>query len=133
MREIVGSETLLRRIELVSVILLIVFTLVALIWFSLQNAVGVLLGGGIVILSFQVLKWQLRRALQKPGKLPRKAGLFASYYVRFVAILLLIFFVLYFGLASPIAFLAGLSVVALSIALVGGFEFIMMVVKKGDK
>ena len=74
MREIVGSETLLRRIELVSGILLFVFALVALIWFPWQNAVGVLLGGGIVILSFQVLKWQLRRALQKPGKLPHKAG-----------------------------------------------------------
>lgn len=132
MRDSVGSEPLLRRIELVSGILLSVFTLAALVWFSLRDAAGVLLGGGIIILSFQVLKWQLRRALQKPGKLPNKAGLFASYYLRYLATLLLIFVVIYLGLAFPVAFLVGLSVVVLSIGLVGGFELLKMLAKKGE-
>jgi len=38
--------------------------------------------------------------------------------------------VLYLGLATPFPFLVGLSVVVLSIVLVGAFEFIMM--KKGE-
>ena len=132
MRDIPASETLLRRIEIVSGVLLSIFVLAALARFSLQTAAGVLLGGGIAILSFQVLKWQLRRALERPGRLPQKAGLFASYYVRFLATLLLIFIVLYLGWASPIPFLVGLSVMVLSIVLVGGFEFIMMAVQKGE-
>ena len=126
----VESEKLLRRIELVSAILLLAFTAAALVWFSLKCASGVFLGGSIVIMSFQVLKWQLRRALQTPGRLPSKAGLFASYYVRFLATLFLVFLVLYLGLATPFPFLVGLSVMVLSMILVGAFEFIMM--KKGE-
>ncbi len=130
MREVVESERLLQRIELASAILLLAFTAAALVWCSWKCASGVLLGGGIVIISFQTLKWQLRRALQRPGRLPGKAGLFVSYYLRFLATLVLIFLVMYLGLATPFAFLVGLSVMVLSIVLVGAFEFIMM--KKGE-
>lgn len=130
MREVIESEELLRRIELASAILLLVFTSAALVWFSWKAASGILLGGGIVIASFQVLKWQLRRALQKPGKLPSKAGLFVSYYLRFLVTLVLVFFALYLGLATPIPFLVGLSIMVLSIVVVGVFEFFMM--KKGE-
>ena len=42
----------------------------------------------------------------------------------------MIFFVLYLGLATPIPFLVGLSIMVLSIVMVGVFEFIMM--KKGE-
>ena len=130
MREVIESEALLRRIELASVVLLLVFTSVALVWFSWKTASGVLLGGGIVIISFQVLKWQLRRALLRPGRLPSRASLFISYYLRFLAILVLVFLVFYLGLATPFPFLVGLSIMVLSIVLVGAFEFIMM--KKGE-
>ena len=130
MREVVESEELLRRIELVSAVLLLVFTSAALVFFSWKAVSGVFLGGSIVIASFQVLKWQLRRALQKPGKLPSKAGLFVSYYLRFLATLVLVFFALYLGLATPIPFLVGLSIMVLSIVVVGVFEFFMM--KKGE-
>ena len=130
MRECVESETLLLRIEAVSAILLFVFTFGALVWFSRKIALDILLGGGIVIVSFQVLKRQLRRVLQNPNKLPRRAGMFFGYYVRYVATLLLIFFVLYLRLATPIPFLVGLSIMVLSIVMVGVFEFIMM--KKGE-
>jgi len=76
-----------------------------------------------------VLKWQLRRAFQRPGRLPTKAGLFVSYYVRFLATLFVIFLVIYYGWATPVPFLVGLSVMVLSIVLVGGIEFVLM---KGD-
>jgi F0F1-type ATP synthase assembly protein I len=125
-REVIESEKLLQRIELASAILLLAFTAAALVWFSWKCALGVFLGGGIVILSFQVLKWQLRRALLVPGRLPSKAALFVGYYIRFLATLFLVFLVLYLGLATPFPFLIGLSVMVLSMILVGAFEFIMM-------
>ncbi len=130
MREVIETEALLRRIELTSAILLLVMTAVSLVWFSWKTVLGVLLGGGIVIISFQVLKWQLRRALQRPGRLPSRASLFISYYIRFLATLVLVFFVFYMGLTTPVPFLVGLSIMVLSIVLVGAFEFIMM--KKGE-
>lgn len=130
MKDFIECEALSRRVELGSAVLLSIFTLVALVWFPWKTVSGVLLGGGIVIISFQVLKWQLMRALGRPEKPPSTAGLFVSYYIRFLVILVLVFFVLYFGLATPFSFLVGLSVVVLSIVLVGAFEFIKM--KKGE-
>ncbi len=129
MKDIPANERLVRRIEWVSGILLTVLTLGAWRLFSQQAAVGVFLGCAIAIASFEVLKWQLRRAFLTPGKLPSKAGLFASYYIRFLATLFLVFVVIYFGWATPIPFVVGLSVMVLSIGLVGGFEFVSM---KGD-
>ncbi len=130
MREFIESEALFRRVELGSAVLLLIFTLVALIWFPWKTVSGVLLGGGIVIVSFRVLRWQLRRGLLKPESNLNPAGLFITYYARFLVILALVFFVLYLGLATPLSFLVGLSVVVLSIFLVGAFEFIKM--KKGE-
>jgi F0F1-type ATP synthase assembly protein I len=129
-REVLESEALLRRIELVYSVLLLVLTGGAVIWFSWKTALSVLLGGGIVIVSFQVLKWQLRRALQIPGRIPSKAAVFISYYLRFLATLVVVFLVLYLGWATPLPFLVGLSVVVLSIVLVGVIEYLMM--KKGE-
>ena len=125
MREVLPNEKLLRRIEWVSGSLLVIFTLGAWIIFSLQTAKGVLLGCIITMLSFQVLKWQLRRAF-KPGNLPTRAGLFATYYIRYLATLFVIFLVMFYGWATPIPFLVGLSVMVLSIVLVGGLEFVLM-------
>ena len=130
MREVLESEALLRRIEFVYSVLLLVLTGGAVIWFSWKTALSVLLGGGIVIVSFQVLKWQLRRALQIPGRIPSKAAVFISYYLRFLATLVVVFLVLYLGWATPLPFLVGLSVVVLSIVLVGVIEYLMM--KKGE-
>ncbi|MCE5336443.1 MAG: ATP synthase subunit I [Desulfobacteraceae bacterium] len=130
MREIAPNERLLRRIEWVSGILLVVFTLGAWGMSSFQAAKGVFLGCAITIISFQILKWQLRRAFQRPGIIPSKAGLFLSYYIRYLGTMFVIFLVMYYGLATPIPFLVGLSVMVLSIVLVGSVEFALM---KGEK
>jgi len=131
-REIVAGEKLLRRIEWTSAILLAVLSIAAWALFSIRDGIGVLLGGGIVIMSFQVLKWQLRKAFLSPGALPSKGGLFASYYLRFLGTLFLVFVVFHYGWADPIAFLVGLSVVVLGIVLVGGLEFLVLLARKGE-
>lgn len=126
------DEKLVRRVERVSGATLLVLTLAALLIFSVKTAVSVFLGGGIITLSFQVLKWQLKRALLNPGRLPSKAGLFASYYLRFLGTLFLIFIVITCEWASPLPLLAGLSVVSFSIAAVGGRELLSALAKKGE-
>ena len=124
---------LLKRVERTSAVLLILMPLGAWGLLSAQIAFGVLLGGGIVVISFQVLKWQLRKALLAPGRIPTKGGLFASYYLRFLGTLFVVFTVIHFGWADPIALVVGLSVMVLSIMLVGGMEFLMMSRKKGER
>ena len=131
--KILTDERLLRHIEWTNIGLLVVAVFGAWIFFSYWIAFGVLLGGVIATVSFQILKWQLRRAFQSAGKVPHKGGLFVSYYLRFLITLFVIFTVIYYGWANPIALLVGLSLVVLSIAAVGAHEFLLMQLRKGGK
>jgi len=130
--EIQPNEKLVRRIEWTNAVVLIVLSLGAWGIGSWQVALSVLIGGGIVTLSFQILKWQLKRALNSPGRIPSKAGLFLSYYLRFLGTLFVVFVVMYCGWVNPIPFVVGLSVVSLSVVLVGGREFLLVLAKKGE-
>lgn len=132
MRDYLTAERLLRRIEWANGILIVVATLGAWVLFSGAIAFGVFQGCVIATLSFQILKWQLKKAFRNPDKIPQKASLFASYYLRFLGTLFVVFTVIYYGWANPIALLVGLSVVVLSIVLVGGQEFLVMLAKKGE-
>ena len=93
-------------------------------------AAGVLLGGLIATISFLVLRWQLQRAFAKPGKAPRAKGLFVTYYLRFLAVAFLVFTVIYYDWVNPVALLVELSLIAVSISLVGVREFVSMVFSK---
>jgi hypothetical protein len=126
------EEKLLRRIEVVNVILMGLLPAGAWVLVSAKTALGVFLGAAIVTLSFRVLKWQLNKAFKTPGKLPQKGRVLASYYLRYVATLFLVFVVMYYGWADPIAFLVGLSVVVLSILVGGGLEVLVSLARKGE-
>lgn len=132
MRDFLTSEELLKRVELYNLLFMISFPLVALVLASWVFAVGVLLGAIISTLSFQILKWQLRRMFETPGRVPQKGGVFFSYYIRFLGTLFVVFLVIYYRWAEPIPFVVGLSVVVLSIFVVGGQEFYVMLRKKGE-
>jgi hypothetical protein len=126
------EEQLLRRIEGVNVILMSLLPIGAWVLVSAKTALGVFLGAAIVTLSFRVLKWQLNKAFRTPGKLPQKGRVFASYYLRYVGTLFLVFVVMYYGWADPIAFLIGLSVVVMSILVGGGLEVLVSLARKGE-
>lgn len=124
-----SDERLIRRIQLVNVILLIFAVAIAAVFFSMRDALGVFLGGVTVTVSFQVMKWQMRRAFQQPRRPPSKGVLFVKYYLRFLGTVFLVFTVLYYGWVDPPAFLAGLSVVMVSIVLVAIQEAVKMVMR----
>ena len=132
MQNFLAGDKLLRRIEWTNCFLLILLTLGAFVLYSARIASGVFLGGIIATASFQVLKWQLIKAFHNPAKMPGKGKLFFGYYLRFLGTLFLVFVVLYYGLANPIAFVVGLSVIVISVLLIGGLEFLVLVVTKGE-
>lgn len=132
MEKVLFEEKLLRRIELVNVILAGLLPVGAWVLVSVEAALGVFLGAAIVTVSFRVLKWQLNKAFRTPGRLPQKGRVFASYYLRYLATLFLVFLVIYYGWADPIAFLVGLSVVVLSVLVGGGMEILRSLAKKGE-
>lgn len=127
------TEELLRRIEWVGGGVWLLLTFAAWAGFSGSAALSVFLGGGIVIASFEVLKWQLKRALMREGSVPTKGGLFFAYYLRYLGTLLFIFLVISFGWVEPIAFLVGLSTVVISIFMVGGLEYLVSSTKRGER
>ena len=126
-----SEDRFVRRIHWVCGAILTAAVLVALTGVSAHAALGVFLGGAIAILSFHALEWQLRRAFLRPGRIPRQAGLFASYYVRYLASLFLVFVVIYYGWADPVPLLVGLSVVVAGIVVAGGWEAVATL-KKGE-
>lgn len=129
MNTLLSDGKLVRRIELVNVSVLFCAVLGAAVFFSMGKAFGVLVGGGTVTASFQVMKWQLGRAFRHPQQPPSKGVLFVKYYLRFLGTLFLVFTVLYYGWVDPPAFLAGLSVVMVSIVLVAIVEAAKMVMR----
>ncbi|MEJ5348751.1 MAG: ATP synthase subunit I [Desulfosoma sp.] len=126
---LLSDDKLVRRIQLVNVILLFFAVLSAAILFSAREALGVLLGGATVTASFHVMKWQMRRAFRYPGQPPSKGALFVKYYLRFLGTVFVVFTVLYEGWVDPPAFLVGLSVVMVSIVLVAIHEAAKMVMR----
>jgi hypothetical protein len=125
------DDKLVRHIEWTIAIMLVAVTLGAWVFISRWIAFAAFLGGVIACVSFEVLKWQIKRAFRNPRQLPKSAGLFASYYLRFLGTLFIIFTVIYYGWVNPIAFLAGLSIVPVSMVLVGVKEFALLLAKKG--
>ncbi len=132
MRDYLTSDELLRQVELYNLIFMGLLPLAAWVLASGTFGFGVLLGAILSTLSFQILKWQLRRAFQTPGRMPQKGGVFFGYYARFLGTLFLVFIAIYYRWVEPIPFLVGLSVVVLSILVVGGQEFYVMLRKKGE-
>jgi hypothetical protein len=124
-------EKLIRRIEIANAFVLFTFVAGACVFFSLEMARGVLLGGIISIVGYYTLKWQLRRALLNPERVPARGRVLVGYYLRFFGLIFVIFTIVYCKWAQPIAFLVGLSVVVTSLLLVGVGEFLVML-QKGE-
>ena len=132
MRKVLSVESLLRRIEWTNTVLVIVSVAGAWVLYTARIAFDVFLGGVIVTASFQTLKWQLNKAFRDPTKIPGKGKIYLSYYLRFAVVLFLVFVVMHYGWANPIAFVVGLSSIAISILLIGGLEFLVLVATKGE-
>ena len=132
MRKVLSVESLLRRIEWTNGLVLFLAISGAWILYAARIAFDVFLGGAIVTVSFQTLKWQLGKAFRDPAKLPSTGEIYFSYYLRFAVVVFVVFVVMYYGWANPIAFVVGLSGIPISILLIGGMEYLVLVATKGE-
>jgi hypothetical protein len=116
---VIKDEALLKKIELFNWVLLAILSISSLVFFSSQFALGVFLGGVLAIANFYLMKRSLRRALDPKRKGKSRFLYLLKYYLRFVALGLIIALLLIKGWASPFGILLGLSIIVLGIALVG--------------
>ena len=110
----------IRNIEKLSLILLLVFTLVSLIFVSRPITLGVLLGGAIVIGNFYWLSRLVEKALRSEGV--SKLSLAVNFFVKSAFLLGSIILIILYTKVDPFALLAGLTTIIIAILLAGGGE-----------
>lgn len=104
-----------------SVLLLLVCSLSGLMLFSTKTGLGVLTGGIIGIANFLWMRSTLRRIL---GILPDNPGRYAllRFVARMAVLALVLYLVLVSGFCSPIALVAGLSVIVVTIVVLSLYD-----------
>ncbi len=110
----------IRNIEKLSLILLLVFTLISLVFVSLPITLGVFLGGAIVIGNFYWLSRLLEKALSSEEV--SKLSLAVNFFIKSAFLLGSVILVILYTKVDPIALLAGLTTIIVAILLAGGGE-----------
>ncbi len=97
--------------------------------FSSDFAFGIIVGGLIVTINFQLLAKTLKKAFTPP-KIASHNVILAKYYIRFVISGLIIFLLIVKHCVNPLGLLIGLSVVVVSIFLVTLRELKNFIIKE---
>lgn len=119
----VKQDSRLASIEKKNLMILPVLTLGSIWCQSPRVTLGVLLGGGIAILNF----WLLRRIIQGGLRSRENRPAFAiSYVLKFTALAVVVYLIVCFHVVDALGFVIGLSTLFVSIALDG----FMQVLKK---
>ena len=101
------------------IILLVLSTISALLM-SHTVTLGVMLGGLIIILNFNILQHTIRRAFpSEKGVKNKKSILIIKSHFRILALGAVIYFILKFRMVDPIGLIVGLSTVVFSIVSLG--------------
>jgi hypothetical protein len=101
---------------------LILLVLSAVSYFLMSPAwtLGLILGGFVIIVNFGMLQHTVRQAFSNDGNMIRgKAAIIAKYYLRLVGLGILIFLLITRGWVDPVGLAVGLSIVVLSIVIMG--------------
>lgn len=81
---------------------------------------GVILGGLIIIANFNVMQYTVRRAFSPQGNMKSlKVSIIAKYYLRLLALGIIIYVLITRGWVDPIGLAVGLSTVVFSIVVFG--------------
>uniref|UniRef100_A0A7V4LCI0 ATP synthase subunit I n=1 Tax=Desulfobacca acetoxidans TaxID=60893 RepID=A0A7V4LCI0_9BACT len=119
------------------VILALLATL-AYLWRGPQVALGVVVGGLVVVVNFHWLHRNLRDLLEKAPQLPEKgqgrakAWFAAKQLLRFVVVLAVIYVLIRYGWVNLLGLVVGLSTVVLTLILAGLVEVIKLKKKEAN-
>ncbi len=110
------EQRLLRFVVWCNWILFAVGSATSLVFFSGFFTKGVVYGGLIVTINFHLLHRSLKKSFQE-GRTTSFQGVMGKYYLRLLAVGLVIFVLISRGLVHPLGLCAGLSIVVASIFL----------------
>jgi hypothetical protein len=110
-------------------IIFFIFGAVGFTVFADDFAIGIIVGGFIVIINFHLLAKTLKKALAPPEIASHKVIL-AKYYIRFIISGLIIFLLIITHYINPLGLLVGLSVVVASIFIATLRELTNLILKE---
>jgi hypothetical protein len=113
-KQIQQTDFPIHKVQLFSWALLVAFSVVAWLLFSVKIAEGVLIGSLIANLSFLVLKKDLTKIFQGPVQLA-KVRFFIKYYLRLFVLAVVLYMLVRYHQVHVIGLLAGLSTVVVGI------------------
>ncbi len=128
-----------RRLKIANWLVLAVLTVAGFIWQGKEFAVGILVGGLVVVINFHLLHQALRGMLERaaagsPEEASGRAKAFfaARQLLRFFALLLVIYLLVGQGWVNVIGFVVGLSTVVLTLILAAIIEVIKLKNKEAN-
>ncbi len=113
-------KTLYRELRIMNWIILLILSAGSLAFWGRSQAIGVFLGGVIIILNFGLLQHTISRAFSpNGGMVVGKATIIAKYYLRLMGLGVILYFLVARGHVDPVAMAVGLSTISLSILIAG--------------
>jgi hypothetical protein len=101
----------------------LILLLLASLSFFLMNesfTTGIILGGFIIIANFRLLQHTIRQGFSSDGVLRvKKVSVIAKYYLRLLAMAIIIYFLIPRHWVHPVGLVIGLSIVVISIVSLG--------------
>jgi len=112
----IEKDPLQRKLEILNWIILGLFVLISLLFWTFPVTLGILLGGLISIVNFFWLKRDLRAVFSNLTGRAKSAIMF-RYYIRFFVSAVIIFFIISRTIVDVMGLLVGLSIVVINIVL----------------
>ena len=113
-------KDLYKDLKVLNWVVLLVLASISFFFMSNAFTAGIIVGGLLVITNFHVFQHTIRQGLLSDGQGKAKKGpVIAKYYLRLLAMGLLIYFLLTQKWVHPVGFAIGLSIVVISIAALG--------------
>jgi hypothetical protein len=113
-------KTLYRELRSLNWVILLILSSASLAFWGRPQALGVFVGGVIIIANFGLLQHTISRAFLNDGTMRRgKASIITKYYFRLLGLGLVLYFLVAKGRVDPVGMAVGLSTISLSIVIVG--------------
>ncbi|HZE21515.1 MAG TPA: ATP synthase subunit I [Desulfobaccales bacterium] len=127
-----------RHLKIANWLVLAVLVLAGFIWRGREFALGILVGGLVMVVNFHLLHHALRGTFEQLAQRPKEAAgqarafFAARQMLRFLALVLIIFLLVGHGLVDVLGLVVGLSTVVLTLILAALHEVIKLKNKEAN-
>jgi len=113
-------EDIFRNLKALNWLILLVLATLSFFWMPEPFTTGIILGGFIIIANFRLLQHTICQGFASDRmSRSKKASIIAKYYLRLLAMAVVIYFLILRHWVHPVGLIIGLSIVMISIVSLG--------------